>query len=107
MKLRIFPSRTVEERKSERKDAVTTAAVFAFISLICLALFFFAGDLPPSSNSAWGTVRWIALIIGAVSTYLTVQSVFEAAVVASIGFERAFAIFAVIGLIGALFAWLS
>ncbi|WP_266065064.1 hypothetical protein [Brucella intermedia] len=53
------------------------------------------------------TIRWIGLVIGAFSAYLTVQSLFEAAIAATVGPERAIALMVVLLAIGALFGWLT
>ena len=103
--MKLFPSRTVEERQSDRKDALSVFFVFVVLALAGLALFFLGGGLPPAGHSLWVTARWIALIVGFAAAWLAVQSLFELAIAWTIGPERAFALLAVVVLIGALFAW--
>jgi hypothetical protein len=107
MKFRIFPQRSIEERTSETRGAIAICASFAAVSLIGLGLFFYGGDVPPVGKSLWSTIRWVALLCGAISLYLTVQGLFELVIVATVGPERFFAIMVGLGLIAALFGWLS
>ena len=107
MRFSIFPHRSVEERTSETRDAIATCAFFAALSLIGLVLFFYAGEVPPVGKSSWSIIRWVALLVGAISALLSIQSLFEAAIAATVGPERAIAIMIVLLLIGALFGWLS
>lgn len=106
MKFNIFPRRSAEERASETRSAITTCASLGAMALAGLGIFFLGGDVPPQGNSVWVTIRWFGLVIGAFSAYLTVQSLFEAAIAATIGPERAIAIMVVLLAIGALFGWL-
>jgi hypothetical protein len=106
MKFNIFPRRSAEERASETRSAITACASLGAIALAGLGLFFFGGDVPPHGNSIWVTIRWVGLVIGAFSAYLTVQALFEAAIAATVGPERAIALMVVLLAIGALFGWL-
>ena len=106
MRFSIFPRRSVEDRKSETRHTLAITILFAAVSLIGLGLFFYGGDVPPVRNSMWSTFRWVALVVGAISVFLAIQSLFETAIAATIGPERAIAIMAVMLLIGALFGWL-
>ncbi|MCK4207586.1 hypothetical protein J3U99_22825 [Brucella pituitosa] len=107
MRFNIFPHRSAKERTSETKSAIATCASFGAVALVGLGLFFFGGNVPPHGNSIWGTIRWVGLVIGAFSAYLAVQSLFEAAIAATIGPERAIALMVVLLAIGALFGWLT
>ncbi len=107
MKFNIFPRRSAEERASETRSAITTCSSLGAIALVGLGIFFLGGDVPPHGNSIWMTIRWIGLVIGAFSAYLTVQSLFEAAIAATVGPERAIALMVVLLAIGALFGWLT
>ena len=106
MRFNIFPHRSAEERASETKSAIATCASRGAVALVGLGLFFLGGEVPPRGNSIWVTIRWVGLVIGAFSAYLTVQSLFEAAIAATIGPERAIALMVVLVAIGALFGWL-
>ena len=106
MRFNIVPRRSADDRRSEARFGIATTAFFAAVSLIGLGLFFYGGDVPPVRNSTWSTLRWIALLVGAVSVFLTIQSLFETAIAATIGPERAIAIMAVLLLIGAFLEWL-
>ena len=89
------------------RSAITTCASLGAIALAGLGIFFLGGDVPPHGNSIWVTIHWIGLVIGAFSAYLTVQSLFEAAIAATVGPERAIALMIVLLAIGALFEWLT
>ncbi len=105
MKFRIFPKRDIEERKSETRGEIAMCAVFAAAALI--GLFFYGGDVPPAGKSLWSIVRWVALISGAISLYLTIQGLFELVIVTTLGHERFFAILVGLGVVAALYEWLS
>lgn len=104
--MRLFPSRTPEERRSERRDALWVFGFFVIVSLSGFALFFLGEELPPSGDSIYSIARWIGLIVGGASLYLALQSLFEALVVATIGYERGLALIVVVGAVCAFLAWL-
>lgn len=104
--MKLFPPRTPEDRRSERVDAFWVFGFFALLSLAGLGLFIFGGELPPSGDSIYAIARWIGLIVGSVSLYLAIQSLLEALLVATIGYERGLALLVAVGAIGAFLAWL-
>ena len=105
MKFRIFPNRTQEDKAFETRDAVATCLIFTVGALGGLGLFFFGGEMPPRGSSVWSSVRWIALVVGAISSYGVVMSFLEGVVAATVGTERAIAILAVVVVLGGFASW--
>ena len=105
MKFRIFPRRTHEDKASETREAVVTCLIFTVGALSGLGLFFFGGEMPPTGSTVWSSVRWIALVVGALSAYGAAQSFLEVVVAATVGTERAIAILAAVALLGGLASW--
>lgn len=104
---RLFPPRSAEERRADTRSATVICAAFAVVALAGLGLFLFAGEMPPAANATWSTLRWGGLIIGLMAAYLSIQSLLELVIAATIGPERALAILAAVGLIGGLAVWLA
>ena len=104
---RLFPPRPAEERKADIRSAATICAAFAIVALTGLGLFLFAGELPPAATSSWSMLCWGGLIVGSIAAYLSVQSLLELVIAATIGPERTMAIFAALVLVGGLAMWLA
>ncbi|MEP7454200.1 hypothetical protein [Phyllobacterium sp. SB3] len=107
MKFRIFPEYSARERETETKATIATCAFFAVVSVIGLGLFFYGGEVPPTGSSFWSTIRWGALLVGAISAFCTIQSLFDVMIAATVGPERAIAMIIVVTFGGAVFAWLA
>lgn len=103
MSFRIFPHRSSEERKLDIRSAMVACGVFAFIAAAGIAAFL----VMPAGGDWWASFRWLFLLAGVLSFFLTLQSLFELVVAATLGPERAFALVAVLAGLAALCAWLA
>lgn len=104
--MRFAPKYTRKDRVDATGTAFGTLLVFLGIGLVSVALFAFGGsDVPPSGDGIWSSVRWIALPVALVAFYLSIQSLFELLIAATIGPERFLAFFVIVVGICSVGAW--
>lgn len=107
MGFQLFPKRTPQERRGERRDALQAAGLFGLIALAGLGLTVLVAVIQPERESWWVTIGFIGLATFLIGLYLALQSVFEFTIAATIGMERAIAIVMVMVIAGGLLTWWS
>lgn len=106
--MQLFPRRSPEEKARNVKEAATVTGVFLVLALAGFGVFFFGGPgLPPGDSGVWNVIRWIALLLGLASAYITAQCVLSVVVEATVGPERFIAFILLLVAIGGLWTWLS
>ena len=100
---RPFPVRSIERRRDEIRSALS----FAALSLVCLAVFYFTGPIPPAPASILAIVRWLGLLFGLLFGWLFLQNLVRLAIATPVGAKRALALLALAAAAVGLWAWLG
>jgi len=104
---RLFPVRTSDRRRSRSGSDLAFAAVFALLSLACLAVFYVPGPLPPAPASVLAIVRWLGLLFGLIFAWVFLQSLLLLFALSMGAAGRALALLAVVAAAVGLWAWLG
>lgn len=106
--MQLFPRRSPDEKARSVKEAATLTGLFLVLALAGFGVFLFGGPgLPPGDDGVWNVIRWIALLLGLASAYITAQCVLSLVVEATVGPERYFAFILLLLAIWGLWTWLS
>lgn len=98
-----LPIRPSAERQSETRSALA----FAALSLVCLAVFYLPGPIPPAPASVLAIVRWLGLLFGGLFAWLFLQSLMELMLLAPLRVARPAALLALVAAAAGLWIWLA